>query len=83
MVSQLKLKRTWCGIGVMSATVMLAIGLIVQNTRANSDSEGKFPGPLNARCVSCSSNAQRTEHPKPWLKIVVNHMITVATRLVA
>jgi hypothetical protein len=83
MVSQLKLKCTRCAIGVMSATVVLAIGLIAQNTRVNSDSESKFPAPMNARYVSCSNNARRTEHPKPWLKIVVNHMITVATRLAA
>jgi hypothetical protein len=81
MVSQLELKRVLCAMGLMSATVMLAVGLMAHTASANANSEGKFPAPMNARYVACSSNMQRNERPKPWLKIVVSHVISVATRL--
>jgi hypothetical protein len=81
MVSQPNLKRVSCVISLMSAAVVVVIALVAHNGSGNAISEGKFPAPKNEQCISSSSSAARNDHPKPWLKIVVSHIISVATRL--
>jgi hypothetical protein len=81
MISQLSLKRVGSVIGLMSAAVVLIVGLIAHGAAPNTNSQDKFPAAKNAQYISCASSAAHRDHPKPWLKIVVSHVISVATRV--
>jgi hypothetical protein len=81
MVSQLNSKRVWCVLGLMSATLMIVVGVIAYSAAPNSVAEREFPAPKNVQCISSPSSAAHNDHPRPWLKVVVSHVISVATRL--
>ena len=81
MDSHLELKRVLCAMGLKSATAMLAVGLMAHNASANANLEGKFPAPADARYVPCASNVERSEGRRPWVMMVVRHVLSVATRL--
>jgi hypothetical protein len=81
MISQLDLKRVCCVIGVMSAAVVLIIGLVAHDAAPSTNWQNKFLAAKNAQYIACASSAAHGDHPKPWLKIVVSHVISVATRL--
>jgi uncharacterized Zn-finger protein len=81
MISQPNLKRAWCMIALMSATVTLVVGLITHDPAASANSQTKFSAPNSAQYLACAGSAAHNDHPKPWLKIVVSHLVSVATRL--
>jgi uncharacterized Zn-finger protein len=81
MISQLNLKRAWCVIALMSATATLGVGLIMHDPAASANSQTRFSAPRSAQYLACASSAAHNDHPKPWLKIVVGHLVSVATRL--
>jgi hypothetical protein len=81
MVSQLNSNRVWCVLALMSATLMIVVGVIAYSAAPSAIAECESPAPKNVQCISSPGSAVRNDHPKPWLKIVVSHVISVATRL--
>ena len=82
MAFQLNSKRLSL-IGMALVTAVLIAGFVARNGALDGASGSKFTAPADTRYVRCINGTQRNDHPRPWLKIVLNHVISVATRLAA
>jgi hypothetical protein len=82
MASRLSSKDVWSGIGGACIT-LLALGLIAYSASPNGDLGLKLRAPANIPCIPSSNNTMPDNHPKPWLKIIADQAISIATRFAA
>lgn len=78
-------QRKRIGYGIGLAFMMMAVCLIAYNAQSGCRPAAGGGSMLIARTqASCSIlHPGSTRHPKPWVKIVVTHLISIAGKLAA